>query len=88
MSVDPYMRGRMNDRKSYTPPFQLGEPLQGGAVGEVVDSRADGFEPGDTVLHQLGWREVSLVEATTPGRTRSATSTLAMNSPRVLNTRA
>jgi NADPH-dependent curcumin reductase CurA len=63
MSVDPYMRGRMNDRKSYTPPFQLGEPLQGGAVGEVVDSRADGFEPGDTVLHQLGWRELSVVEA-------------------------
>ena len=63
MSVDPYMRGRMNDRKSYTPPFQLGEPLHGGAVGEVVDSRADGFEPGDTVLHQLGWRELSVVEA-------------------------
>ena len=59
MSVDPYMRGRMNDRKSYTPPFQLGEPLYGGAVGEVVDSRADGFEPGDTVLHQLGWRELT-----------------------------
>jgi len=63
MSVDPYMRGRMNDRKSYVPPFQLGETLYGGAVGEVVDSRADGFEPGDTVLHQLGWREISVVEA-------------------------
>ncbi len=63
MSVDPYMRGRMNDRKSYVPPFQLGEPLYGGAVGEVVESRADGFEPGDTVLHQLGWREFSVVEA-------------------------
>jgi NADPH-dependent curcumin reductase CurA len=63
MSVDPYMRGRMNDRKSYVPPFALGEPLYGGAVGEVVDSRADGFQPGDTVLHQLGWREISVVEA-------------------------
>ncbi len=63
MSVDPYMRGRMNDRKSYTPPFKIGEPLQGGAVGEVVASNADRFEPGDTVLHQLGWRELSVVEA-------------------------
>jgi hypothetical protein len=40
MSVDPYMRGRMNDRKSYVPPFELGEPLDGGAVGEVIESRA------------------------------------------------
>ena len=63
MSVDPYMRGRMNDRKSYAPPFQLGEALYGGAVGEVVAANADGFEPGDTVLHQLGWREISVVEA-------------------------
>jgi len=63
MSVDPYMRGRMDDRKSYVPPFQVGEPLDGGAVGEVVASAADGFEPGDTVLHGLGWREYALVEA-------------------------
>jgi len=63
MSVDPYMRGRMDDRKSYVPPFQLGQPLDGGAVGEVVASAADGFAPGDTVLHGLGWREYALVEA-------------------------
>jgi NADPH-dependent curcumin reductase CurA len=63
MSVDPYMRGRMNDRKSYTPPYKLGEAMYGGAVGEVVASNADGFAPGDTVLHQLGWREVAVLEA-------------------------
>ena len=51
LSVDPYMRGRMNDVKSYVPPFQLGEPMDGGAVGEVVESRADGFAPGDLVQH-------------------------------------
>ncbi|NES12231.1 MULTISPECIES: NADP-dependent oxidoreductase [Micromonospora] len=63
ISVDPYMRGRMNDVKSYVPPFQLDAPLDGGAVGEVVASEADGFKPGDTVLHGLGWREYALVDA-------------------------
>ena len=63
MSVDPYMRGRMDDRKSYVPPFQVGEALQGGAVGEVVESTVDGFKPGDTVLHGLGWREYADVPA-------------------------
>ncbi|MGR6321086.1 NADP-dependent oxidoreductase [Micromonospora soli] len=63
MSVDPYMRGRMNDVKSYVPPFQLDAPLDGGAVGEVVASEADGFRPGDTVLHGLGWREYALLDA-------------------------
>jgi NADPH-dependent curcumin reductase CurA len=63
MSVDPYMRGRMNDVKSYVPPFALGAPLDGGAVGEVVVSNADGFAAGDVVLHGLGWREYALVEA-------------------------
>ncbi len=57
MSVDPYMRGRMVDRKSYVPPFQIGAVLDGGAVGEVVASNADGFAPGDTVLSMAGWRE-------------------------------
>jgi NADPH-dependent curcumin reductase CurA len=63
MSVDPYMRGRMNDRKSYLPPFQVGAALEGGAVGEVVESAAEGFKPGDVVLHGLGWREYALVPA-------------------------
>ena len=56
MSVDPYMRGRMNDMKSYVPPFQLDAPLEGGAVGEVLESNVEGVEPGTRVLHQLGWR--------------------------------
>lgn len=57
MSVDPYMRGRMNDVKSYVPPFRLDAPLDGGAVGEVIASGDDTVKVGDTVLHQLGWRE-------------------------------
>ncbi|WP_422732978.1 NADP-dependent oxidoreductase [Micromonospora sp. WMMD558] len=63
LSVDPYMRGRMNDVKSYVAPFALDAPLDGGAVGEVVASEADGFAPGDTVLHGLGWREYALLDA-------------------------
>ncbi|MFI5617583.1 NADP-dependent oxidoreductase [Streptomyces sp. NPDC051567] len=63
MSVDPYMRGRMNDAKSYIPPFQLDRPMDGGAVGEVVASAAEGFAVGDHVLHGLGWREYAEVDA-------------------------
>ncbi|RLK12352.1 hypothetical protein DER29_5630 [Micromonospora sp. M71_S20] len=63
VSVDPYMRGRMNDVKSYVPPFALDAPLDGGAVGEVVASEAEGVRPGDTVLHGLGWREYALLDA-------------------------
>ncbi|SDM79031.1 NADP-dependent oxidoreductase [Streptomyces wuyuanensis] len=62
-SVDPYMRGRMNDVKSYVPPFQLDQPMEGGAVGEIVASNAEGFAVGDHVLHGLGWREYADVEA-------------------------
>ena len=65
LSVDPYMRGRMNDVKSYIPPFQLGEPMEGGAVGEVVESKADGFAPGDLVLHMAGWRDEAVIPAKT-----------------------
>lgn len=57
MSVDPYMRGRMYDRPSYVPPFQIGEPLQGGAVGTVVKSNDPKFAPGDLVESFNGWRE-------------------------------
>ncbi len=57
LSVDPYMRGRMNDTKSYVPPFQLNQPLEGGAVGEVVESQAEEFKPGDIVTSNFGWRE-------------------------------
>lgn len=57
MSVDPYMRGRMVDRKSYVPPFQLGEALTGGAVGRVTASNDPRFRPGEMVLSNYGWRE-------------------------------
>jgi len=57
MSVDPYMRGRMNEGKSYVPPFELGKPLSGGAVGDVIESRAPEFKPGDVVTSNFGWRE-------------------------------
>ena len=63
LSVDPYMRGRMNDVKSYVPAFQLGEPMEGGAVGEVIESKADGFAPGDLVLHMAGWRDEAVIPA-------------------------
>jgi NADPH-dependent curcumin reductase CurA len=63
MSVDPYMRGRMNEGKSYIPPFEVGQALSGEAVGEVVASNAPGFAVGDKVRHFLGWREYSAVDA-------------------------
>jgi NADPH-dependent curcumin reductase CurA len=57
MSVDPYMRGRMYDRASYVPPFQLNQALQGGAVGKVMKSNDPKFQPGDWVESMNGWRE-------------------------------
>lgn len=57
MSLDPDMRGRMNEGKSYIPAFELDKPLEGGAVGEVIESRAKGFEPGDAVPSNFGWWE-------------------------------
>jgi NADPH-dependent curcumin reductase CurA len=62
MSVDPYMRGRMNAGRSYVPPFELDQPLDGGAVGEVVASRADGLAEGDLVLHDRGWRDYAVLD--------------------------
>lgn len=55
LSVDPYMRGRLNDAKSYVPPFQLGEPLQGDGVARVIESSNAKFEPGDTVCGFMSW---------------------------------
>jgi NADPH-dependent curcumin reductase CurA len=59
ISVDPYMRGRMNDMKSYIPPFELGKTMLGGAVGRVVESRSDNLAVGDVVEHMFGWRDVA-----------------------------
>jgi NADPH-dependent curcumin reductase CurA len=66
MSVDPYMRGRMMDRKSYVPPFQIGAPLDGGSVGQVVESNHDGFAAGDYVcgFASGGWREYYVADGT------------------------
>jgi hypothetical protein len=63
MSVDPYMRGRMNDTKSYVPPFEVGDPLSGGAIGEVVESRTSDFKAGDVVSSIFGWREYFVAPA-------------------------
>ncbi|GAB0101661.1 NADP-dependent oxidoreductase [Nocardia sp. JMUB6875] len=65
MSVDPYMRGRMDDKPSYLPPFGLGEALEGSAVGEVIESRSSAIPVGATVTHFLGWRELAVVDAET-----------------------
>ena len=63
LSVDPYMRGRMNDAKSYVPPFRIGEAIAGGAVAKVLESGADGFAPGDLVVGMMKWAEFDVVQA-------------------------
>lgn len=60
-TVDPYMRGRMNDVKSYIPPFQIDQPLTGGAVGTVLATKSDKFKVGDTVRHQYGWQTNAVI---------------------------
>ena len=57
MSVDPYMRGRMREIRSDISPFQIGEPLEGGCIGQIIKSNNDRFTVGDYVLGNLGWRE-------------------------------
>ncbi|GAB3127071.1 NADP-dependent oxidoreductase [Glaciibacter psychrotolerans] len=64
VSVDPYMRGRMNDVKSYTPPYALDATMTGGAVGRVVASASDTLAVGDVVLHNFGWRDIVQEDAT------------------------
>ncbi|QDP95664.1 NADP-dependent oxidoreductase [Microlunatus elymi] len=63
MSVDPYMRGRMNDAPSYAPPWQLGEAARGGAIGEVTASQSPDVAVGSLVLHDRGWREHAVLPA-------------------------
>ncbi|MFH0411060.1 NADP-dependent oxidoreductase [Corynebacterium sp. L4756] len=65
VSVDPYMRGRMNDARSYVAPFALGETITGGAVGRVVESASDSLPVGTPVLHQHGWTDVIQADAET-----------------------
>lgn len=59
LSVDPYMRGKMMDGPSYTPPYQLDQAMTGGAVGRVLDSATEGFTAGELVLHEQGWRDLA-----------------------------
>jgi len=63
ISVDPYLRGRMRDRKSYVAPFEVGQVIQSGAVGEIVESRSPKFKPGDVVSGMLGWRLYDVAKA-------------------------
>lgn len=63
MSVDPYMRGRMNDAASYAEPWRIGEACEGGAVGEVLASRSDRYAVGDLALSNAGWREHAVLPA-------------------------
>lgn len=60
VSVDPYLRGRMSDRKSYIPPFKLGEPVQSGIIAEVYESLHDSFTKGDYVSAMLPWKAFNL----------------------------
>lgn len=75
LSLDPYMRGRMNDAKSYAAPQPLGQVMQGGTVGEVVESRSPRFQPGDKVVGMGGWQEYSVVNAEQPGALRKVDTT-------------
>ncbi|MDP3708505.1 MAG: NADP-dependent oxidoreductase [Polaromonas sp.] len=75
LSLDPYMRGRMNDAKSYAAPQPLGQVMQGGTAGEVVESRSPKFQPGDKVVGMGGWQQYSVVNAEQPGALRKVDTT-------------
>ncbi len=57
ISVDPYMRARMTERKNYKPPFEIGKPMEGTAIGEIIESKSNNFKKGDFVLSEFGWRD-------------------------------
>ena len=75
LSLDPYMRGRMNDGKNYAQPQPLGQTMIGGTVGEVVESKHPKFAAGDKVVGMGGWQEYSVVDATQPGALRKVDTT-------------
>ncbi|MDH5205268.1 MAG: NADP-dependent oxidoreductase [Hylemonella sp.] len=75
LSLDPYMRGRMNDAKSYAQPQPLGEVMIGGTVGEVIESRNPKFAAGDQVVGMGGWQEYSVVDAAQLGMMRKVDTT-------------
>jgi len=57
ISVDPYMRARMTERKNYKPPFEIGKPMEGTAIGKIIESKSNNFKKGDFVLSEFGWRD-------------------------------
>ena len=75
MSLDPYMRGRMNDAKSYAAPQPLNVVMQGGTVGEVIASKNTGYAVGDHVVGFGGWQQFSVVDANVPGVLRKVDTT-------------
>ena len=75
LSLDPYMRGRMNDSKSYAASQPLGEVMIGGTVGEVVESRHPKFQAGDRVVGMGGWQQYSVVDGNEPGMLRKVDTT-------------
>ncbi|UUZ68244.1 NADP-dependent oxidoreductase [Polaromonas sp. P2-4] len=75
LSLDPYMRGRMNESKSYTAPQPLGQVMLGGTVGEVIESRSSKFQPGDKVVGMGGWQQYSVVNAEQLGALRKVDTT-------------
>jgi NADPH-dependent curcumin reductase len=75
LSLDPYMRGRMNDVKSYAAPQSLGQVMGGGTAGEVIESRSPMYKPGDKVVGMGGWQEYSVLDAAVPGPLRKVDTT-------------
>ena len=75
LSLDPYMRGRMNESKSYAVPQALGQVMQGGTVGEIIESRSPNFQMGDKVVGMGGWQQFSVVNAGQPGALRKVDTT-------------
>jgi NADPH-dependent curcumin reductase len=75
LSLDPYMRGRMNESKSYAVPQPLGQVMQGGTVGEIVESQSAKFKVGDKVVGMGGWQQYSVVNAEQPGALRKVDTT-------------
>ena len=57
ISVDPYMRARMTERKNYKPPFQINKPMEGAAIGKVIESNSSQFSKDDVVISDFGWRD-------------------------------
>ena len=75
LSLDPYMRGRMNESKSYAVPQPLGQVMQGGTVGEIIESQSPKFKVGDKVVGMGGWQQYSIVNAEQPGALRKVDTT-------------